>query len=520
MVDQLPGGGFDESGFEQFADDQADFAFNQEPDIPFPEEETIPLPPERPTEAIQNEEAVNAFDAQPDSWPEPTYVFENPYAVSPEEQQTFIEQDARTIAADAENERAAIALNTIDAADWPEPEMRLSGVESKTPAFIGSSPSGDCKEEVMMRRRSFPTPCQTRPLENETPYPVGTVEEAPLPPPPAAYDFYGESIGNYDAAEQGFQNYNYFSADNPDAWNAIALNENNADFFYGDNAAEFSEVAANDNLFSDFNYNTGVADENLTDLSNDIADQQADFAFNQQPDVPFPEEETIPLPPERPAEAIQNEQADRAFNAQPDSWPEPTYVFENPYAVSPEEQQAFIEQDSRTIVSNAENERAQIALNTIDAADWPEPRMVENLDKFTNAFELTPEEQQKAVAQASQDILDQQADLAFNQQPDVAFPEQESIPLPPERPTEAIQNADAVNAFNAQPSTEDFNAQEAYDAWQSFYAQPSAEDVVGQETADANQAFNAQYDAEPYLNRKSSRSRKDVRQKPFRTTKL
>ena len=65
---------------------------------------------------------------------------------------------------------------------------------------------------------------------------------------------------------------------------------------------------------------------------------------------------------------------------QADSWPEPTYVFENPYAVSPEEQQAFIEQDSRTIVSNAENERAQIALNTIDAADWPEPQIVENLD--------------------------------------------------------------------------------------------------------------------------------------------
>ena len=92
-------------------------------------------------------------------------------------------------------------------------------------------------------------------------------------------------------------------------------------------------------------------------------------------------------------------------------------------------------------------------------------------------------------------FANEQADFAFNQQPDVPFPEEETIPLPPERPTEAIQNDEAVNAFNAQPSTEDFNAQEAYDAWQSFYAQPSAEDVVGQETADANQAFNAQYDA-------------------------
>src|SRR3989344_2155223 len=307
-----------------------------------------------------------------------------------------------------------------------------------------------------LQNQSFPGPQIVSPLQSQY-----------------AYDLYGESIGNYDAAEAGFQNYNYFSGDNADAWSAVALNDNNANFFYGDNAADWRDVAANENLFSD---NKGTPDESLTDLSNEKANQQAVNAFNAQSDVPFPE---------------------------------PIYVFENPYAISSDELQTFIEQDSRDIVANdaAAHSFGEEAATVPEAPsiDWSEVAQgweglaaesaaqnadlaaQDTLDTFDNPLALTADERQVLIEQDSRDIVaNDQAARSFGEEaatvPEPPPPpeneppypagtiEQASLPPPPavyDLYGESIGNYDAAEAGFQNYNY--FSAQESYDAWQSFY---------------------------------------------------
>ena len=86
------------------------------------------------------------------------------------------------------------------------------------------------------------------------------------------YDFYGESIGNYDVADASFQNY----------YNEQAI------LAYNQQPDSWPEPQMVDQLPGG-----GFDESGFEQFAND----QADFAFNQQSDVPFPEEETIPPPP-------------------------------------------------------------------------------------------------------------------------------------------------------------------------------------------------------------------------------
>ena len=504
---------------------------------------------------IANDQAARSFgeEAATVPEPEPTYVFENPYAVSPEEQQAFIEQDSRDIVA---NDAAARSFGEETATVPEAPPIDWSAVDLAVLDNFAPADQLIAHDQIAsdiandQAARSFGEEAATVPEvpENETPYPAGTIEESALPPPPAVYDLYGESIGNYDADEQGFQNYNYFSGDNADAWNAVALNDNNANFFYGDNEDAFNEVAANENLFSD--NNAGPPDESIGTFSEDIGKANADNILNnlknpfalsadeqqklvdemsqnvrteaanqflnnfnnplalssdeqqklleemsqnlrlesadeflnnfENPLALSPDEQQklvdetsrniladeqriadyraksilnnfynplVPTDSQRQelvddmSQNIFNDQAARSFGEEAATVPEPepTYVFENPYAVSPEEQQAFIEQDSRDLATrnyfsgdNAD-EWAKIALNENNAnffygdnsAEWNTVAANENLLSNNNAG--APDE---SLTDLSNDIADQQAVNALNAQPD-SWPETKTpAPLP------------------------------------------------------------------------------------------
>ena len=341
-------------------------------------------------------------------------------AVNVSDLDNFVPNDFNMSAAEIRNSVANYQdeiTRNIDNADWPVDD-KFAGLSK---GFAGTDPftpgSGPFESGF---RTTLPPERPTIPLPPERP-------TIPLPPerPTALID--------------------YFSGNNSGEWAKVALYENNANFFYGDNSAEFETVAANENLFSD---NTGVDDENLIALSNDLANGQTAKEFSTIDTSNWPEPKTVDdlsyldnfapndllLSHEQIATDIRNDQAARSFGEEAATLPEAPTI---PLPPERPVDWSAVAQGWEGMAAGSANENQ--ALNAAD----------QYLASFTNPLALSDAERQAGIDQMTQNIQNEQAINALNAQHDVPYSEPTvAVTLPPERPTQTINEEYANSVLN------------------------------------------------------------------------